>query len=218
MVFPYGAGRNAWTWLLDMPIDSRPRFMTRRLGISLVGCRTRTDGVSIWRVIPAFIAAALIGCASVAQKSEIDYGVATFYGTWEGSFLATTTDSTGAVINFPVNLRLSVKKGDVRVFVRDDVEHPWQGVGGSRNLDVAFSMESLGTNAIVHMLHAGRIRTPKGSRWFETYLLALTVETNRKLLVHWLRMVHNVDTAEDDPDHAGDSDGDGVLLKVESSG
>jgi hypothetical protein len=107
---------------------------------------------------------------------------------------------------------LVIGGGTARVFVKDD-DGSWaeQGAPGDFTIDV------LGTNAVIYMLHAGRIQTPQGSRWFETYLVMATMPNDKQLLVRWVRMVNNVDTPEADPDHAGSSDGEGTLKRISAA-
>ncbi len=165
------------------------------------------------RITALLVAASLAGCVSTHPTPESRSERTVFSGIWEGSFSGTTTDSHGSPVSFPVDLRLVFEGDTVRVFARSDSgEWQEQGVPGS------FTMDVLGTNAVIYMLHAGRIPTPHGSRWFETYLIASTAVNDTHMLVRWIRAVSNVDTSEDDPDHAGFSSGEGVLNRVESDG
>jgi hypothetical protein len=79
-----------------------------------------------------------------------------------------------------------------------------------------FNVDFLGTNALIYIVHAGRIPTPAGSKWFETYIVAVTARTSNTLLVRWVRCVNNIDTKPDDPDRAFTVDGEGILDKVSS--
>jgi hypothetical protein len=168
--------------------------------------------VLFYRLMATGIAVAMLGgCASGSRalvREEPRNAVPGFVlaGVWEGSLVATTTD---APVSFPVNLRLTIQDREARVYTRDSPDSPWEEQG----LPGGFVFDVNGTNAVIYANRAGRIPTPEGSRWFETYLVAATVKSPDQLLVHWLRMVTNLDTAVDDPDRAGTSAGDGVLMR-----
>lgn len=164
--------------------------------------------VSLPRLFVFAAAALSAGCASAPQHSM--QSSTDLNGTWEGSFTASTSDDNGGRILFPLNLRLTIKGRDVHVFVRDAAKDPWAEQG----LSDPFKFDAVGTAGVIYSNRAGRIPTPEGSRWFETYLVAVTAKSPKQLLVHWMRMVTNIDTRVDDPDHAGVSAGDGVLEKM----
>jgi len=151
--------------------------------------------------------ALLVGCASVPSQVTVETRGGVLAGTWEGSIVATTTDEKGAPISFPVSIKLTIDGQDAHIYVRNGNGGIWLDQGQSDR----FVLDARGTNAVIYSNRAGRIRTPDGSRWFETYLVAVTVKNADQLLVQWLRMVNNVDTSVDDPDHAGISAGQGVL-------
>jgi hypothetical protein len=136
-----------------------------------------------------------------------------FDGNWQGDFTASTDDHKGGRISFPVNLQLKIHGRQARVFVREPSAQAWAEQGS----EDPFLFEARGSVGVIYANRAGRIPTPAGSRWFETYLVAVTVKAPGRLLVHWMRMVTNIDTAVDDPDHAAVSAGDGVLERTDES-
>jgi hypothetical protein len=136
-----------------------------------------------------------------------DFGVLS--GIWQGSFQAVSLTPNGPAIPSQINLRLVFAGGKAQVFTREKTT--WDEI-----LPGQFSVDFLGTNALIYIVHAGRIPTPAGSRWFETYIVAVTARTSNTLLVRWVRCVNNIDTKPDDPDRAFTVDGEGILDKVSS--
>jgi hypothetical protein len=153
----------------------------------------------------------LCACASHydlrSPESRKDFGV--LAGIWQGSFQALSPTPAGPAIPTEINLRLIFKHGKAQVFTKENSR--WNEV-----LPGQFNVDSLGTNALIYKVHAGRIPTPSGSKWFETYMVAVTAQTSSKLLVRWVRCVNNIDTRPDDPDRAFTVDGEGILYKVSS--
>lgn len=129
-------------------------------------------------------------------------------GTWEGPLVASTTDSNGLPVSFKFDLKIEIAGRGARVYVRKYVGETWQ----EQAVPDGFVFNAMGTNAVIYANRAGRT-PPDGSRWFETYLVAASVKSPDQLLVHWMRMVTNLDTPVDDPDHAGTSSADGVLSR-----
>jgi hypothetical protein len=157
----------------------------------------------------AFLSTAALraGCASSASHVMPASTNGALDGTWEGSFTASTSDDKGGRITFPINLKLTITGKDAHVYVRDTADRSWAELGTPD----PFIFDARGTTGVIYANRAGRILTPKGSRWYETYLVAVAAKAPEQLLVHWMRMVTNIDTPVDDPDHAGVSAGDGVL-------
>lgn len=157
--------------------------------------------------------ALLIGCAPKPYqlvRPEPRNAVPGFVldGTWEGSLTASTTDAKGAPLTFPVHLRVKIHGGKALVYARDSPDLPWKKCAPE-----GFVLDAYGTNAVIYANRAGRIDTPEGSRWFETYLVAASVRAPNELQVHWMRMITNLDVPPDDWERSGASAGDGVLLR-----
>lgn len=167
-----------------------------------------------WRWLAAATSLALlIACAPRAYqlvRPEPRNAVPGFVldGTWEGSLIASTTGEAGAPITFPVHLRVKIRGGKARVYARDSADLPWKECAPE-----GFVLDAYGTNAVIYANRAGRIDTPEGSRWFETYLVAASVRAPNELQVHWMRMVTNLDVPADSWERSGTSAGDGVLLR-----
>jgi len=140
-----------------------------------------------------------------APETVRDFGVLS--GTWQGSFQAVSPTPNGPAILSQINLRLVFAGGKAQVFIKE--ENTWDEI-----LPGQFKVDFLGTNALIYIVHAGRIPTTSGSRWFETYIVAVTAQTSEKFLVRWVRSVNNIDTKSDDPDRAFTVDGEGTLIKV----
>ena len=150
----------------------------------------------------------LCGCASGLRSPEPrDFGV--LAGTWQGSFKALSPTVAGAAVSTDINLRLVFAHGKAHVFTKE--KSAWDEI-----LPGEFNVDFLGTNALIYIVHAGKIPTPSGSKWFETYLVAVTAQTSSRLLVRWVRSVNNTDTKADDPDRAFTVDGEGMLDKIPS--
>lgn len=153
---------------------------------------------------------AVSGCASVrtstTRESVPVLGILS--GMWEGSFIAESPTLNCTSIPSTIVLRLVLEQGAARVFVNE--ESTWKEIEPRR-----FKVEVLGTNALIYIVHAGKIPTAVGSRWFETYLVAATAQNKEKLLIRWLRVVTNIDVSPDDPDRSFTVDGEGILTKVQ---
>lgn len=154
---------------------------------------------------------AVVLCAGCASELRTEKGDPSIDGAWQGVFSASTTDEKGALISFPVHLRLIINGGTAQVYARDSAEAPWV----EQDDDQPYVVDVRGPNALIYANRAGQAPGPEGSRWYEVYLVLVTLKSTDQLLVHWVRMVNNVDTAIDHPDHAGVSAGDGILTRRE---
>src|SRR5882757_4815067 len=123
------------------------------------------------------------GCTSLRPPAEQPADVSILSGTWDGSFqVATQTEYPPFVSQ--VTIRLVLESGVASIFAKDD-DSQWKEVPGP------YKVECLGRNVLVYLIHAGKVPTPKGHKWIETYLIAGTAVTDSKLLVRWLRVVNN---------------------------
>lgn len=131
-------------------------------------------------------------------------------GSWEGSFEALSPTPEGHSISSSVTIRLTFSSEGARVFSGQG--GAWQEVAPDR-----FKVERLGPHALIHLVHAGQVPGPHGSRWFETYLIAVAAMTEDTLLGHWSRVVSHPDLSPNDPDRAFTVTGDVVLRRVEAA-
>lgn len=139
------------------------------------------------------------------QEQHQDFGV--LEGTWEGAFETRSPTPEGHTVSSQVAIRLVLEDGVARIFAGQG--GLWKEVEPGR-----FTVEFLGTNALIYLVHAGKIPTPEGSRWFEIYLLAVAAKTDDSLLGRWVRVVNHLDTAPNDPNRTFTVDGEVTLKKV----
>lgn len=164
-------------------------------------------------VAAGLVIALLAGCASgpyqfVRPEPRNEVPDFILFGTWEGPLTATTTDAKGDLVRTPFRLRVQLRENGARVYVQEPGDSRWK-----EQYPDGFVLDAYGTNAVIYANRAGKVPTPEGSRWFETYLVAASVRSPGELLVHWMRMVTNLDTGADDADRAGTTTADGVLLR-----
>jgi hypothetical protein len=161
--------------------------------------------------IAASACAVTVRASATGAAAEQAHGWSILEGSWEGSFEAVSPTPEGHSISSQVTIRLTFHNGSVRVFSGQG--GAWEEVAPNR-----FKVEFIGTNALVYLVHAGQIPTPDGSRWFETYLIAVAARTEDSLLGHWARVVNHPDVAPDDPDRAFTVAGDLVFRRVRGPG
>jgi hypothetical protein len=151
------------------------------------------------------------GCTSLPPPpaaQPADFGVLS--GTWEGSFQVTTQTEYPPYVS-EVIIRLVLENGVATLFAKNDKDDTeWKDVPGP------YTVEYLGRNVLVYLIHAGKVPKPKGHKWNETYLIAGTAVTDSKLLVRWLRVVNNIDAQLSDNDRAFTIDGEGILERIPS--
>ena len=101
-------------------------------------------------------------------------------GEWEGTIKRKGDRQT------EIPLRILITREQARVFHR-------KGDAWIETKPGQFRITRLGPNAVLSATDSGR---DEESLWVETWVLALTLHSNDRLLVEFVRMVHNTDLPE----------------------
>jgi hypothetical protein len=135
-------------------------------------------------LIPALLLAAACSTATIPARPGEPPALAALearlVGNWEGTLKRKGDKPTESP------LRIQITRDQARVFHRK---------GGSW-LEVKpgqFKVSRLGPNAVLSATDSGR---DDESLWVETWVLALTLQSDDRVLVEFVRVVHNIDLPE----------------------
>ena len=155
--------------------------------------------------IAGVLALALICSCAAAQRPAADHrdDCSQLTGTWEGTFPIETVPLDSSATPDEVTLRVVFSTGAPKVF---SVE---RGVlvevkSGS------FAARCLGPSAVVHSIDSAR---DHDGRWYETWVLVLTMRDQGALLARWVRMVNNATSPSNSKWSKFSSSGAGLLSR-----